>query len=132
MVKPDKDFVIHVASIVSLVIAAHHFWPKGITYGEKEHWEKAYRKRHRLRKQHEEHLKRHPEDEIYSRSHLHERDLERRHYDGGSGGRNSEREREAGRYNERYERVERPRYKDDDGFEYRRQIEFDERPRARH
>lgn len=126
MVKPDKHLIIHIASIVGLVVAAHHFWPKGITYGEKEHWEKAYRKRHRLRKHHEKHLRKQPEDEMYSRDYISDRD----HYEVGNRGRV-----EGGynpRYDERHERLERPRYRDDDGFEYRPQLEYNERARVRH
>jgi hypothetical protein len=37
--------LIHIASIIGAVAAAHHFWPKGVTYGEREDWEKEYRRR---------------------------------------------------------------------------------------
>ena len=46
MVTADKKLALHVAEILGLVICAHHFWPKGITYGEQEDWEKAYRRKH--------------------------------------------------------------------------------------
>jgi hypothetical protein len=37
--------LVHIASIIGVVACVHHFWPKGITYGEREEWEKAYRER---------------------------------------------------------------------------------------
>lgn len=46
MVGADKKTAMHIIEILGLVVCAHHFWPKGITYGEQEEWEKAYRKRH--------------------------------------------------------------------------------------
>jgi len=46
MVAADKKTLLHVVEILGVVAVAHHFWPKGITYGEKEDWEKAYRKKH--------------------------------------------------------------------------------------
>jgi hypothetical protein len=39
--------LIHIVQILGVFVCAHHFWPKGITYGEQEEWEKAYRKKHR-------------------------------------------------------------------------------------
>ena len=42
--------LVHIASIVGVVACVHHFWPKGVTYGEREDWEKAYRRRHYIRR----------------------------------------------------------------------------------
>ncbi|KUJ21934.1 uncharacterized protein LY89DRAFT_389625 [Mollisia scopiformis] len=44
MVEPKN--IVHIIEILGVVACAHHFWPKGITYGEQEDWEKAHRKRH--------------------------------------------------------------------------------------
>ncbi|RDW94706.1 hypothetical protein BP5796_00469 [Coleophoma crateriformis] len=31
--------ILHAAEIIGAFLVAHHFWPKGITYGDKEDWE---------------------------------------------------------------------------------------------
>ncbi|PSS13026.1 hypothetical protein M430DRAFT_263777 [Amorphotheca resinae ATCC 22711] len=38
--------IMHLIEILGVFVCAHHFWPKGITYGEKEDWEKRYRHKH--------------------------------------------------------------------------------------
>lgn len=38
--------LVHIASIVGVFVCAHHFWPKGMLYGEREEYEKEYRRRH--------------------------------------------------------------------------------------
>jgi hypothetical protein len=43
MVKSDTIF--HIIEIVGIFVWAHHLWPKGITYGEMEEWERKLRKR---------------------------------------------------------------------------------------
>ncbi|KAF8866742.1 hypothetical protein BDZ45DRAFT_734762 [Acephala macrosclerotiorum] len=42
----ESKTIIHIIEILGVFACAHHFWPKGITYGEQEEWEKAHRKRH--------------------------------------------------------------------------------------
>ncbi|TVY37747.1 hypothetical protein LOCC1_G006300 [Lachnellula occidentalis] len=32
--------LLHIIELLAAVVCAHHFWPKGITYGEQEDWEK--------------------------------------------------------------------------------------------
>ncbi|TVY20180.1 hypothetical protein LARI1_G002993 [Lachnellula arida] len=32
--------ILHIIELLAAVVCAHHFWPKGITYGEQEDWEK--------------------------------------------------------------------------------------------
>lgn len=41
---PDGNTILHIVEILGVFVCAHHFWPKGITYGEAEDWEKKYRK----------------------------------------------------------------------------------------
>jgi len=36
----------HIATIAGVFLCVHHFWPKGVTYGEREEWEKSYRHHH--------------------------------------------------------------------------------------
>ena len=36
----------HILEILGVFICAHHLWPKGITYGEAEEWEKKHRMSH--------------------------------------------------------------------------------------
>jgi hypothetical protein len=36
----EKHTIIHVLEVLAAVLCAHHFWPRGITYGEQEEWEK--------------------------------------------------------------------------------------------
>ncbi|KAL2075771.1 hypothetical protein VTL71DRAFT_714 [Oculimacula yallundae] len=38
--------VLHIVQILGVFFCAHHLWPKGVTYGNQEDWEKSYRKRH--------------------------------------------------------------------------------------
>ncbi|KAG4432672.1 hypothetical protein IFR05_011850 [Cadophora sp. M221] len=38
--------VLHIVEILGVFFCAHHLWPKGVTYGKQEDWEKSYRKRH--------------------------------------------------------------------------------------
>ena len=38
--------IAHIATIAGVFYCVHHFWPKGITYGEREEWEKKYRHHH--------------------------------------------------------------------------------------
>jgi len=40
-----SHILIHIIEIVGAVLCAHHFWPKGVTYGEQEEWEKKHRSR---------------------------------------------------------------------------------------
>lgn len=46
MVDVDSNVVLHIIEIIGVFFCAHHLWPKGVTYGEQEDWEKAHRKRH--------------------------------------------------------------------------------------
>jgi hypothetical protein len=55
--------LIHILEILSVFACAHHFWPKGVTYGEEEEWEKAQKKKRERRKQ-----KRRNEEMMRSRS----------------------------------------------------------------
>ncbi|KAG9239925.1 hypothetical protein BJ878DRAFT_484307 [Calycina marina] len=141
MVKPDKELAIHVISIVGLVIAAHHFWPKGITYGEKEDWEKAYRRKHELAKHKARLMKHHLKDDLELNVRHGRTDESMRHYERVCyGGRERCRSGERRRIGDREERFEdgeyfereRPRYSDDDGFEYWQKGEQDDRRVARY
>jgi hypothetical protein len=38
--------ILHIIEILGVFVCAHHFWPKGVTYGEAEDWEIEHRKRH--------------------------------------------------------------------------------------
>ena len=40
-----SHLIIHIIEIVGAVLCAHHFWPKGVTYGEQEEWEKKHQSR---------------------------------------------------------------------------------------
>jgi hypothetical protein len=42
----EKHTIIHIIEILGAVVCAHHFWPKGITYGEAEDWEKKHKNGH--------------------------------------------------------------------------------------
>ncbi|PQE15603.1 hypothetical protein CJF30_00005990 [Rutstroemia sp. NJR-2017a BBW] len=52
---PPTQHLLHALEILSVFLCAHHFWPKGITYSEKEAWErprskpKSSRRRRRTR-----------------------------------------------------------------------------------
>jgi len=37
--------LIHVVEILGAFFIVHKLWPKGVTYGEKEEWEREYRRR---------------------------------------------------------------------------------------
>lgn len=41
----DTKLVVHILEIIGVFVCAHHFWPKGITYGEEDDWETARRQR---------------------------------------------------------------------------------------
>jgi len=41
----EKHTIIHIIEVLAAVVCAHHFWPKGITYGEQEEWEKNMHKK---------------------------------------------------------------------------------------
>lgn len=41
----ESHLILHVIEILGVFFCAHHLWPKGVTYGEQEEWEKAHRKR---------------------------------------------------------------------------------------
>ncbi|KAK2627255.1 hypothetical protein QTJ16_003221 [Diplocarpon rosae] len=38
--------ILYLVEILGVFFCAHHLWPKGITYGKPEDWEKDYRKKH--------------------------------------------------------------------------------------
>jgi hypothetical protein len=40
------NHILHIVEILGVFFCVHHFWPKGVTYGEKEEWEKTHH-RHR-------------------------------------------------------------------------------------
>ena len=37
--------ILHIIEILGVFVCAHHFWPKGVTYGEDEDWAQSHRKR---------------------------------------------------------------------------------------
>lgn len=106
-----KKTALHVGSIIGLVVVAHHFWPKGITYGEQEDWEKAYRKKHALRKGRAE--SRHRREERERREHDESYYDERRRLGEREGSGRYLEERPRSVYHEdrseRVDRAERPR-----------------------
>ena len=40
-----SNTILHIIEILGVFVCAHHFWPKGITYGDADDWEVAHRKR---------------------------------------------------------------------------------------
>ncbi len=40
-----SHLVLHIVEILGVFVCAHHFWPKGVTYGEAEEWEIEHRKK---------------------------------------------------------------------------------------
>ncbi|RFU28842.1 hypothetical protein B7463_g7484, partial [Scytalidium lignicola] len=41
----EADAIVHVVEILGVFLCAHHFWPKGILYGEHEDWELKHAKK---------------------------------------------------------------------------------------
>ncbi|KAF4631832.1 hypothetical protein G7Y89_g6298 [Cudoniella acicularis] len=44
-----SNTILHIIEILGAFACAHHFWPKGITYGEAEEWEKDHKERQEKR-----------------------------------------------------------------------------------
>jgi hypothetical protein len=40
----NSNTAMHILEILGVFICAHHLWPKGITYGGPDDWEKKYKK----------------------------------------------------------------------------------------
>ncbi|PQE14702.1 hypothetical protein CJF31_00007662 [Rutstroemia sp. NJR-2017a BVV2] len=60
---PPTQHLLHALEILSVFLCAHHFWPQGITYSEKEAWERKPAHRHRARRSKSRSTRRrHPDD----------------------------------------------------------------------
>jgi hypothetical protein len=79
----ESHMIVHIIEILGVFVCAHKLWPKGVTYGEAEDWEKAHRKRN---------------------AHSSSKSKSRRNGSSSHGGSSSDRRR-----GDRYEYEERPR-----------------------
>ncbi|TVY29841.1 hypothetical protein LHYA1_G001800 [Lachnellula hyalina] len=108
--------ILHIVELLAAVVCAHHFWPKGITYGEQEDWEKKlHKKAHRVKSRVKSRANRGERERGGGREHgrVRKRHRETRYYDddevrGGGERRAYGYEEERGYGNRGYEYEDRP------------------------
>lgn len=141
----DGDVLVHIGEILAVFLCVHHFWPKGITYGDREDWELKLEKKMQKAKNAVK-KKAGTKDRGRSRAHSYSRAAS----DSGSGGRSdrsspvsSHRRRRPGFYDAYYEpRSSRGGYDYEDSYardrrhsyyesDHRRDRNGSEQPRRR-